>query len=467
MTEIDPEIADLWLRHLSGSLLSAEDDRRLSTAIEADATLLRELLDDDRIDALLGTMGRARHEAEPFDTRLLRRLALERDAARFTSALVERVRDLPPPKRRHATGWTGTRGRTVALAVGMAAAFALVVGGFALRRSGEDPRQDPLFAQVVDLQGSAMLTEASGRRPLQSTAILRPGDEIATGAGTSLVLAYLGDSRFAVGPEAALALDPPGEAESVVRVNRGRLEAEVAPQRPGHALVFATPHARATIVGTRLALDVSAAQTKIEVTSGRVLFERLADRSLTEIAAGQTAISAHASPTVREPAAPSAPSGPPPGDVFRFDFEDGLLPAGFGHGHVVPAPAGSDSRYCVIGTVKASFARTNVIVLVGPDGDLFTFSGSPVLAFDYWVGNDTPYVVVQFWNPSRRQNYRVLFKPPARRAWAHAEVRLADAKGILDDTRATEEGDHIGTLSLMAGRVGGEPFYVDNLILRR
>jgi hypothetical protein len=52
---------------------------------------------------------------------------------------------------------------------------------------------------------------------------------------------------------------------------------------------FTTPNAQATVLGTRLSLEVGAASTRLEVEHGLVGISRRADRAMVEVAAGQFA----------------------------------------------------------------------------------------------------------------------------------------------------------------------------------
>lgn len=63
----------------------------------------------------------------------------------------------------------------------------------------------------------------------------------------------------------------PGAAGSLqMRLEQGGLEAVVTPRLGGPPLVFATPQATATVVGTRFTLASDAATTPLAVREGRV-----------------------------------------------------------------------------------------------------------------------------------------------------------------------------------------------------
>src|SRR5206468_313097 len=58
--------------------------------------------------------------------------------------------------------------------------------------------------------------------------------------------------------------------------------------------VFATPHAEARVLGTKLTLTVSATETRLEVREGKVRLTRLSDNSWTDVGAGQFAVASEA-----------------------------------------------------------------------------------------------------------------------------------------------------------------------------
>jgi hypothetical protein len=86
----------------------------------------------------------------------------------------------------------------------------------------------------------------------------------------------------------------------------GTVTAQVSKQPAGQPLVFLTPHAEARVLGTKLTLAVSAAETRLEVREGRVRLTRLSDNSSTEVTAGQFAVASDAlKPQARKIPAPS------------------------------------------------------------------------------------------------------------------------------------------------------------------
>jgi hypothetical protein len=70
---------------------------------------------------------------------------------------------------------------------------------------------------------------------------------------------------------------------------RGGATATVAKQAGKMAVVFQTPHAEVTVIGTKLVIDIHKESTQVDVHEGRVRCKRLPDGATTEIAAGRFA----------------------------------------------------------------------------------------------------------------------------------------------------------------------------------
>ena len=64
----------------------------------------------------------------------------------------------------------------------------------------------------------------------------------------------------------------------------------IAPQPFGSPMVITTPHTRAEVLGTRLAIEVTRTSTRIEVRAGLVRFTRLSDGSSIDVAEGYAAV---------------------------------------------------------------------------------------------------------------------------------------------------------------------------------
>jgi RNA polymerase sigma factor (sigma-70 family) len=185
------------------------------------------------------------------------------------------------------------------------------------------------------------------------------------------------------------------------------------------------------------------------------------------------------------PIGPGSPEGPSSlpiattrADLLAFDFEDGILPAIFREGHLVSCPDLSNSRFCVLATPVWQSgnhvllgSRENRSDRFDPERDidatLFHFSPTAVLAFDYRIDARGTGLLVQLWNNDTDAKYTFYFSMKGKTlvygAWAHAELRLAQFVPKQKGVPRFKPGDGIRNIAISAGKIGGGPFYIDNI----
>ncbi len=149
-----------------------------------------------------------------------------------------------------------------------------------------------------DVSGSTSVIERMGAsRPATKGTKLFAGDVLRTSTNGAIdVLFGVEATRFALAAETELRLISvkPGKR---FELRVGKLEADVAPQRPFKPLVVTTPNAEAVVVGTRFTLTAVTNRTQLDVAEGWV---RLADTSgaqavaAVKVGAGQRAVVAPA-----------------------------------------------------------------------------------------------------------------------------------------------------------------------------
>ncbi len=466
---LDPD--DLWSRYLAGEALSDDEDGWLAAAVQADPALLDELVDDDRVNGLLATFGRTAVEAKPFDVRVIERLALERDSARFASKVDARLRAVRLHKDR---GMPTRRWWVSAVALGLATATVALVLFRRPTREISDGIED---AVATEVRGDVRVARAGAvGTALVPGQVLRPGERIETAADGRVTWRYLGASRVTLSGASVGWVEASVGKHHAIRIESGHVDAELAPQPAGRTISFETPHARATVVGTRLGLWVNNIETRLEVFQGRVLFENLWDDSIGHVHAGGSKV-ARAVPralSVDEPgrASPVASGTTPTPEssdipLLAFDFENGTTPGGFTTGQVVACPPGGPSGLCILGGLFPPSPMDNVVRTEAqePDGELFRYTDHLVLSFDYWLGPGKNRLSVQVWNRDKNQNYGMTFFDPVCGGWAHAVVRLRDGRGYRDARQVVADGDRITKLSIVGSRLVGEALYIDNLKL--
>jgi hypothetical protein len=467
---LDGEIGDAELAELDALVDGDPEARRVHVALlELEHGLWAELAPIDVSEATL--RGLREREARVSD----HVTAAVRARARGASGRAARAPSAAqaPAPRRRAIWW--------AVAAGAAAAASLVVA-VAGRRGDRVATPAPTnaaragaYATVTRAVGAEVVRRGAGdARAVTAGDALAPVALIRVGGGGAFAARLDDGAAIEAGPNAELALDGDVAAAAVerrLRLARGRLEASVPVQPDDRRVVFTTPHARATVLGTRLVLDVSAAGTRLDVVEGLVLLEGLRDRSAREVAAGQSAlIAAEAPAPPRTALAPpdGRPASGEPVALFRWDFEGDARPAGFTHGELIAGgePDRPCRSQCLMGTINPHAAMTYTVGYDKPGGPLLAFTDSTIIEFDYWVGPEAQRLALQLESRRFGKNYGVRLTDVVRQAWAHAVVRLADFRPYDDTLPRFQGGDLVDSLLIMGGRIGGQPLYLDNLAIR-
>ncbi|HEV3027635.1 MAG TPA: FecR domain-containing protein, partial [Planctomycetota bacterium] len=124
---------------------------------------------------------------------------------------------------------------------------------------------------VLDsVEGSvAWIGEAS--KPLQAGQAVPPGAGLETRGPKSLAVLKLEDgSRIELRAESRLEHIQTASDQKSLTLTRGTIFATVAKQPAQRSIVFLTPHAELTVLGTRFVLEVAPESTRLDLEEGRV-----------------------------------------------------------------------------------------------------------------------------------------------------------------------------------------------------
>ncbi len=152
------------------------------------------------------------------------------------------------------------------------------------------PVESPKPAPAVEKPTIAVLATVESVRGESSVKVgqaLVPGQEVRAAGRTSFK--YPDGTRVEIGPAALVRFPEVAKGKSIFVVE-GSILANVVKQPAGQPVILATPHAEATVLGTTLALRVSADATRLEVREGRVRFTRLEDRASIDVSTGHQAL---------------------------------------------------------------------------------------------------------------------------------------------------------------------------------
>ena len=174
--------------------------------------------------------------------------------------------------------------------MGLAAIILIMCG---LYFATEGMRSAPNILAAVELvSGNDVVAENSaGKHALHSGSALASGETLRTGAGAQVRFKYSDGTWIELGGSSALTLTQTSEKTGKqMRLSAGSFMADVTPQPEGTPFTVATPHGRATVRGTILAMSVSENDTRLEVRRGKVALERLADHAEVLVAEDHFAI---------------------------------------------------------------------------------------------------------------------------------------------------------------------------------
>jgi len=222
-----------------------------------------------------GLLGQALDTAD--DDGVARAVGERLDAEGETAAFAIRVvRSLPA--RTHAR-------RRAARMPALAAAALVMVAILGAWLMATRPGAAASWRVIAAAPGSLIL-RAGATLAARSELALVPGDTVqAAGAAT---LRGSDGSSLVLDAGARLAIEPAANGMRL-RLERGELEAEIAPQPAHHTFVLDTPRARVEVIGTRFTLNAAPTATRLDLEHGVVRLIRLSDGATLVMHADQTA----------------------------------------------------------------------------------------------------------------------------------------------------------------------------------
>lgn len=311
---IDPE---QLAAYLAGELAA---DRRAAfeEALADDPAAVRDLLDQERMDAALRVLlGPPEHRERV--KRSILEVVSGPDARQVRSGVIRAV----TREAAHAeSSGRPRRLRWIGLVAGLAAAAALA---FVLRWVvAPAPDGGPAVARIEAAAGAVKVLRAAGGFAAVRDLALRPEDAVEVGEGASASIRYADGTRLEL--EAGTALRFGGDDLLHLVLDRGGLAAGVTKQPEGRSMRIRTALAEATVHGTRFTMSAGPRASRVDVSEGRVRVAHTGRDSAVELAAGEFALAvpeaelvAGAEPAAATPRAAGASDGR---DYARRPFAD-------------------------------------------------------------------------------------------------------------------------------------------------
>ncbi|MBA4388252.1 MAG: hypothetical protein C0404_09740 [Verrucomicrobia bacterium] len=247
-------IEQLAMRYLDDSLRE-DEERALFDTVKADPAAARRFAEISVLHVAIRKCVKARETSEWL-----------RDAGNFQAAFGD-VEESKQPAARRRNAWAPVLLSAAALAV-----VAVGVWLFALPRKSAVPPVQVAVLQVKDLSGDVTLMRAGKSASIQPGVSMLAGDIVRTPKAGFVVLDYdVEKTSLRLGGESELLVASSAAGKSF-NLRSGRLDGDVSKQPEGQPMVIATPHATATVVGTRFTVLSFADYSRLDVESGRMRF---------------------------------------------------------------------------------------------------------------------------------------------------------------------------------------------------
>ena len=194
----------------------------------------------------------------------------------------------------------------VLLFISAGIAFAALI----VHRSGRS------IAQLERTDGTIRIVHQDGT---SGETAIRPGDRLTTAADSSATIRYPDGTTLKIQADTTITFGAyAAPLRKRVTIDRGRLEADVAPQSSEQPMIFHSPHAQAEVLGTKLMLAVDSNKMHLKVSEGRVRLMRNSDQRSVVVAKDEIAVSG---PELLAKAPASWPSRRD-GLIFLFETND-------------------------------------------------------------------------------------------------------------------------------------------------
>jgi hypothetical protein len=263
--------------------------KRLLELLSTDREFREEMLDALRMNGLLeATMG-----PDALCERLAEvvAIAIPSRGRALESRVMAQIREqglrpaAGPPRRR----------AVLRIAAAAAAACLLAIGAWSVFR------ETPSLTLVAAGTGVA-IERGADRIAAVPPSPLRDGDAVSVPASGWAWIRYPDGTTLQVGADSSVTLDGSRPSDPKrVKILRGVVFAEVAPQPPERPMVLASPHAETTVLGTSFSLAVGKDSTKLLVRQGKVAFAKTQDKAAIDVVGGQAATAAREKPLLAEP----------------------------------------------------------------------------------------------------------------------------------------------------------------------
>lgn len=372
---------------------------------------------------------------------------------------------------------------------GIAATVLLAVGA-ALWISLNSKTERQTLARISKAQNAfvARAENPKSHEAASSETLLHAGDSVSSESSGRAELLYADGTRVELMPSASVVLEDESGSKRL-RLKVGEVDATVAKQPSGKPMIFSTPNAQATVLGTKLKLALRGSATRLDVTEGAVRLQKNDDGRAVEVAAGRFAVAEAGIEMSAQPIQPAVVAAAPEKKIslpelgaalVRENFENGRM-EGWDGGKVISGGMGG-SRFAIQSEGQPDtvfgkslfFSAVRLPVARLPGGTrqnqtIFQYQAGLAIRFAYYIEGDAAQLRVQGFNTDQDDNFGLTIESPVRGTWTEIQLRISDFEHN-DPNRRNEKlraGDHFKSLSFFAGTRDStvKVFRIDDVII--
>lgn len=173
-------------------------------------------------------------------------------------------------------------------------------------------KSEATVATLKNVNGTVSLLRANDRSPAQNDQTITEGEGLLAVAGARATLQFSDGTTLTLSgeTESRVWLRAPKVSDSrgkQLSLETGSLDAVVAPQPTSRPLVIHTTTSEVRVIGTEFTLKATEATARLEVRTGRVRMQHLADGKAVEVRGGFFAVAAQNVEIAAKPIPPPAP----------------------------------------------------------------------------------------------------------------------------------------------------------------
>ncbi|MBN2712015.1 MAG: FecR domain-containing protein [Planctomycetes bacterium] len=289
---MDKHLEEMWLAYVEGKL-SPEQEETLAAELRKKPELMDVVYGDMQMDSLLRQMKicdkefvgsvqerlNACESQQEFTECVMSEISGDKKGATGKHRARRKARRVDAPHSRKLSLW---------LPMSVAAAFLALISAHLINIHNVDSARKSIMPVVVKINGSAHMASDSNI-VLRQGDVLAPTQTIYTLADSSVNLAYPDGTVVEVDANTRVRMmdGPDGKAGKKLKIEYGRLLADVAPQPAGYPMQIYTEQSVTEVLGTKFTLESDKTHTRLDMTRGKVGFTRLLDRTTAIVTAGQ------------------------------------------------------------------------------------------------------------------------------------------------------------------------------------